>query len=323
LTGGVDLRADFPQDKRSENAFGKNGPGGNAIARRVIGGLLVRRPSDRRAFHPAGPRGARRHEVARYLSDVWRLRYFWMALVRIDLKNRYRRSLIGVGWSLLHPILMTIVLSMVFSTILKVDNIWKFAPYLLSGLIFWNYISSNCTQGCHCFFIGESYIRQHPAPLAIYPLRMTLGAGIHFLIGMAVVLLFVWYIEGFRNLPALANLIPVFILLFLFGWSLAILLGVANVLFQDCQHLIEVALQILFYLTPIFYRPEMLRQRHLDWFLAVNPMAVMLELLRTPILDGKDIPLSTYGIAWLVVCITTGAAVLTLARLERRMIFYL
>ena len=85
--------------------------------------------------------------------------------------------MIGVGWSLLHPILMTIVLCMVFSTILKVENIWRYAPYLLSGLIFWNYITTNCTQGCHCFFLGESYIRQHPAPLAIYPLRTTLGAG--------------------------------------------------------------------------------------------------------------------------------------------------
>jgi lipopolysaccharide transport system permease protein len=262
--------------------------------------------------------------VARYFSDIWRLRHFWLALVRIDLKNRYRRSMIGIGWSLLHPILMTIVLSVVFSSVLRVEEgIGTYAPYLLSGLVIWIYISANCTQGCYCFFQGESYIRQHPAPLAIYPLRTTLGAGFHFLLGMAVVLAAVWCVKGFGNLPALIHLVPVFVLLFLFGWSLAILLGVANVMFQDCQHLIDVLLQMLFYLTPIFYRPEMLHKRHLDWFLAFNPMATMMELVRTPIMEGRAPSLQAYGLGVLVVAAAGGAAALTMLRLERRIIFYL
>ena len=56
-----------------------------------------------------------------YLSKVWRLRHFWMALVRIDLRNRYRRSVIGIGWSLLQPIAMTTVLCVVFSQLFKAD----------------------------------------------------------------------------------------------------------------------------------------------------------------------------------------------------------
>ena len=111
-------------------------------------------------------------------------------------------------------------------------------------------------QGCQCFFQGESYIRQHPAPLAIYPLRTALGAGIHFLFGLCVLLAFVWLVNGFGNLPALLSLVPTLILMFIICWALAICMGVLNVLFQDCQHLIEVLLQILFYLTPIMYDPR-------------------------------------------------------------------
>ncbi|MBN2579497.1 MAG: ABC transporter permease [Pirellulales bacterium] len=258
-----------------------------------------------------------------YLLKIWQLRHFWLALVRIDLKNRYRRAVIGMGWSLLHPILMTVVLSVVFGTFFGVRDVKYFAPYVLSGLVFWNYISANCMQGCHCFFQGESYIRQHPAPLAIYPLRTMLGAGFHFLLGLAVVLVVVWCINGFGNLPHLIDLVPAFVLLFFFGWSLAILLGVANVMFQDCQHLIEVLLQMLFYLTPVFYPREMLQQRHVEWIANVNPLAVMLELIRMPVLDGKTPSLSCYGIGLLVTCIAVGAAVGTLVRLERRLIFYL
>ena len=65
-------------------------------------------------------------------------------------------------------------------------------------------------------------------------------------------------------------------------------MGVINVLFQDCQHLTEVVLQILFYVTPILYKPEMLQKKGLDWFIHLNPLAVMFDLLRQPILEGAS-----------------------------------
>jgi len=167
-----------------------------------------------------------------YLSAIWRLRHFWMALVRIDLRNRYRRSVIGIGWSLLQPIAMTIVLCVVFCQLLGMD-LHTYAPLLLSGLTFWGFIMAVVMQGCQCFFQGESYIRQHPAPLAIYPLRTTLSAGFHFVLGFGIATVFVWCVQGFGNLPALLSLVPTFALLFVIGWSLAVCMGVATVMFHD------------------------------------------------------------------------------------------
>ncbi len=261
--------------------------------------------------------------MTNYLSSIWRLRYFWMALVRIDLRNRYRRSMIGVGWSLLHPIAMTVVLCIVFSQLFKTQiPISIYAPYVLSGLVFWNFFTAAMNQGCQCFFQGESYIRQHPAPLAIYPLRTVLGAGIHFVIGLCVVLVFVWIRHGFGNLPALLSLVPTLTLLFIFGWAVAICIGVINVLFQDCQHLIEVLLQILFYATPIMIMPEQLPER-LVRLLKLNPLTHMVEMLRQPILNGQLPSLETYLLGILFACIAAVVAGLTLMRLERRIIFYL
>ena len=71
-------------------------------------------------------------------------------------------------------------------------------------------------------------------------------------------LILVWCLRGFGNLAVLPSLVPTFALLFVVGWSLAICLGVANVMFQDSQHLLEVVMQIMFYLTPIMYTPEQL-----------------------------------------------------------------
>jgi len=173
--------------------------------------------------------------LGNYLSDVWRLRYFWLALGQIDLRNRYRRSMIGLGWSLLNPIAMTIVICTVFSRLLGAD-IRTFGPFLLAGLTVWNFISSAMNLGCQSYLMNESYIRQHPAPLAIYSLRVVLSMGVHLLLGMLVVIGLSWVMRGFANVPYLPLLLPGLVLLFFFAWAIATIMGVFNVLFQDTQH---------------------------------------------------------------------------------------
>jgi len=260
--------------------------------------------------------------VTEYLSHIWRLRYFWMALVRNDLRNRYRRSVIGIGWSLLQPIAMTAVLCVVFAKIFQQD-IREFAPRLLSGLTLWGFITAVVSQGCQCFFQGESYIRQHPAPLAIYPLRTTVGAGFHFLLGLGVAVAFVWCVNGFGNLPALLSLVPTLALLFVVGWSLAVCAGLANVMFQDSQHLIEVALQIIFYGTPIIYPASTLRGRGLGPFVDWNPVAMLLELVQQPLLNGQLASWWAVGMGSLTGLLAVSVAALALRRFEKRLLFYL
>jgi ABC-type polysaccharide/polyol phosphate export permease len=257
-----------------------------------------------------------------YLADIWRLRYFWSSLVRIDLRNRYRRSVLGIGWSLLHPILMTAVLCAVFCPLFRIDY-RQFAPYLLAGLAFWNFLVTTSTNGCHCFFQGEAYIRQQAAPLVIYPLRTVLGTAIHGVAALSVVLIFTWCMNGFGNLPALISLVPSLTLIFLLGWSLALCFGITNVIFQDTQHLTEVLFQILFYLTPVMYPSKLLAERRMDWLVRYNPLASFLELVRVPILEGQLPPWSAFATALGTVLVLLTAGTIAVSRLERRLIFYL
>src|SRR5208283_3346002 len=106
------------------------------------------------------PSRRNREGMGTYLADIWRCRYFWLSLVKMDLRTRYRRSVLGLGWSLLHPIAMTTILCIVFQRIFHVD-LRDYAPRVLSGLTFWNYLVSVTILGCQCFFHGEAYIRQH------------------------------------------------------------------------------------------------------------------------------------------------------------------
>src|SRR5262245_15177349 len=99
-------------------------------------------------------------EVGSYLAAVWRCRYFWLSLVKMDLMTRYRRSLLGLGWSLVHPIVMTIILSTVFHSIFRTE-IEHYTLFVMIGLVVWNFLTGATLQGCHCFLQAESYIRQY------------------------------------------------------------------------------------------------------------------------------------------------------------------
>jgi lipopolysaccharide transport system permease protein len=193
----------------------------------------------------------------------------------------------------------------------------------MSGLACWNYFLSVTVQGCQCLFQGEHYIRQYPAPLAIYPLRTALGGTIHFLIALALAVVLTWGMQGFGNLPALIYLVPAVVLWFLLTWSLAVLGGFANVYFQDTQHLTEVGFQILFYATPIMYPPKMLQQIHLEWLLRYNPLVYFLKLIQDPLLECRAPHLRPFLGACVITAFAVGLASLVLSRLEKRLIFQL
>jgi lipopolysaccharide transport system permease protein len=257
-----------------------------------------------------------------YLGEIWRKRHFWLSLVRMDLRARYRKSVLGIGWTLVQPLMMTALLCLVFHKLFQVE-IHEFAPYLLCGLACWNFLLHSTLQGCQCYYANAAYIRQYPAPLAIYPLRTTLGLMLHFLITLAVVLMLSIVLHGLPNPTALLSLVLGLLLWFLFAWSLAVIAGTANTYFRDVQHLMEVGFQVLFYATPIMYPARLLHDNHLGWLLQINPLIPFLELMRQPILYGKfpDVwsLLTSAGVAFLALSL----AGLTLARIQRRLVFHL
>lgn len=256
------------------------------------------------------------------VSEIWGLRHLWLSLVKMDLRTRYRRSCLGIGWSLLHPLAMTAVICVVFSSLFNL-NIREYGPFLLAGFCFWNFLSGCTTQGCRCFYQAESYIRQFPMPKAIFPLRVVLGAGFHFVLALLVVILLRWGLQGFDNLAVLPLLIPCLLLLFILGWAIATIVAFANVYFPDTEHICEVVLQILFYVTPIIYPVSLLVDRGLGWILMVNPLASVIELIRAPILTGTMPSAATVGTAIAMTAILSVIAMLLTRRLQKTLVFQL
>jgi len=260
--------------------------------------------------------------MSSYFAGIWKCRYFWLSLVQMDLRTRYRRSMLGIGWSLVNPIAMTTIICIVFHTIFGMDIV-EYGSFLLVGICFWNFMTTVTMQGCMCLFAGEPYIRQYPAPIAIYPLRVVLGGLFHFFMALVVVLVMSWAMKGFGNFPAILGLIPAVLMMFVLGWSIAVLAAFSTAYFPDTQQLSEVGLQILFYGTPIIYPAEILQKKGLGWLIEINPLASFVQLLRDPILTGKLSDASVFATAGEMVLVVFLMAVFVLSRLERKIIFQL
>ncbi|MBS0266734.1 MAG: ABC transporter permease [Planctomycetes bacterium] len=261
--------------------------------------------------------------MSRYLSAIWKCRYFWLSLVQMDLRNRYRRSVVGMGWSLLNPIAMTTVICLVFPRFMpQIKSVNHYAPMVLVGLCFWNFISSAARLGTKCLIHSERYIRQYPAPMAIYPLRLALGGAFHFLIALAVVLVMRCCLIGFSDLHTFISLVPTVLMIFVLAWSVSLLVGFATAYFPDIEHLADVGLQILFYATPIVYSPSAI-QGKLGLLIRLNPLTTFVELLHAPLIHGQFPDASLFATGLLITAGFAGVSMLTVSRFEKKIIFQL
>jgi ABC-type polysaccharide/polyol phosphate export permease len=262
--------------------------------------------------------------MRQHFSVLWKFRHFLLALVKLDLRQRYRRSFLGIGWSLLNPIAMTIVFTVVFSNLLGNGDPISYAASVLTGMAVWGFLRDSTLNGCRCFATNEAYIRQSPIPYTLYTLRTVLGQAIHSTIALAVVVAMVAVTKGDGSIVfRLLTVLPGLFILFFAAWGAATISAFANVFFHDTLHMLEVAAQILFFLTPIMYSRRLLDEKQLGWVIDANPVYWLMELTRTPLLTGQLPSLEMYLAGIGVAAALVGLAAGTVAWLHKRVIFHL
>jgi lipopolysaccharide transport system permease protein len=260
------------------------------------------------------------------LAIVWQFRHFWLALAGLDLRVRYRRSVLGLGWSLLNPIVMTAVFCVAFASWLGNGDWRTAAPYYLCGLAVWEFVKQSAVQGSQTFLRNEPYIRQSPLPMGIYTLRTSLVTAIHFLITLCVAIAAAGVLHPSDSLSALYALwavLPATVLLIIFAWAVTAICAVANVFFHDVRHLAELGFGICFFLTPIIYPKDRLTERGLGLIADANPVVAFFDVIREPILTGVPPTAALFAKAFGVTFIAVVIALAVIVRFERRIIFHL
>ncbi|MBI3798050.1 MAG: ABC transporter permease [Deltaproteobacteria bacterium] len=243
----------------------------------------------------------------------------WLRLGLQDVRLRFRRSGLGAGWIFLNLAITLLAIGVVYSRLLGRD-LGEFLPFLTVGLIVWGYISSSIVEGGNAFIASEGYIKQISLPMYVYVFRFFVSTSLTMLISfLAYPVVALIYGVGFYW-GTLWALLGIF-LLGTVSFLLTAIFAHLNTRFRDAAHIASLGLQIMFYVTPVIWPPEMLRDRGLPWIIDLNPLYHLLEVIRQPLLYSQPASPLNYqavGIFIVVLAIIAG----TLTRLYRRHLVY-
>jgi lipopolysaccharide transport system permease protein len=228
-------------------------------------------------------RGGTGFAVVTALSDFRQGLKMWQLWVRLgwnDILQRYRRSMLGPFWLTASMAIMVVALGVLYAELFG-SPIHDFLPYLCVGLLVWNLMSSFLTEGGTLFTGAESYIKQIRLPYSVYVYRSTWSKlaifGHNIIIYFGVLIYFqIW--PGSVGLLA----IPGLLLVLVNGAAATLCIGMISARFRDVPQLINSAVQIVFFVTPIMWKPELLRAR--TYIAEFNPFYHLVEVVRAPLL---------------------------------------
>ena len=217
----------------------------------------------------------------------WRLA---LALARLDLRNRYRGSVLGPLWMSLSTLIMLIGLGLLYGALFKF-KLSNYLPHLAVSLIVWQWMAGFINDSCATLTSADGVIRQMRLPYTLHALRVafrnTLVAA-HSLPLIPIVFLIFGQVPGPEALLAIPGLVLIGINMLAGG----LLLGMVCARFRDIPPIVANAVQLAFFVSPILWKPELLGDA-MVW-MAFNPFYALLETVRGPLLEGGGPPL-----AWL------------------------
>ncbi len=243
---------------------------------------------------------------------------FWFYLGWHDVKQRYRRSLLGPFWITLSTGVLVVALGVLYASIFK-QSIHNYMPFLAVGLVVWNLVLTSVTDSCMVFISAEGVIKNVRIPLASHVLRMVWRNLIIFAHNLVIIVAIMLYYDvpvKFETLWALAGLVIVTVNCLCVG----MLLGVLSARFRDVPQIVINVMQMAFFLTPIIWKPDILESRR--WLLEFNPFYYIIELVRAPIL-GQMPSLHIWSVAILISLATAILSMAFFSRFRARVAYWL
>ena len=214
----------------------------------------------------------------------WRLA---AALAWLDVRNRYRGSILGPFWMTLSSAIMIAGLGILYSKLFKIP-IEEYLPFIAVSLLIWNTLNQIVTEACGSFTTSEAIIRQLPLPYTVHVLRSVfrnVAVAAHNLPLIVIVFLATWHMPGLEALLILPGLA----LFAINAFAGSLLLGMFCARFRDIQQIVTSAMQLAFFLSPVLWKPELLGPSQI--WLPLNPFYALMETIRGPLVEGGAPPI--------------------------------
>jgi ABC-2 type transport system permease protein len=219
------------------------------------------------------------------VKNVWinfnKYRFLLGELVKKDIKLKYRRSYLGIFWTLLEPILTTAVLAFVFGFILGKEDP-QFPVYILTGRLIYTFFANSTKSAMKSIRSNSAMIKKVYVPKYIYPFSTVLANYAIFLISLIVLFLAAIVFRVIPTIYLLQIIVPMFFVLVL-ALGFGMILATMAVFFRDLEYLWSVAMMIIMYLSAIFYHVGDLGHEDKIWIFNLNPLYVIIDTLRSAV----------------------------------------
>ena len=213
----------------------------------------------------------------------WRLAW---ALASLDIRNRYRGSVLGPFWMTASTAIMVAGIGLLYATLFKM-SLAEYLPWIAVSLVVWTMISQTVSDACNSFVAAGGIIRQLPLPYTVHVLRFVIRNAIvaaHSLPLIAVVLLAFGAVPGPEALLA----IPGLALIAANSCAAGLLLGMICARFRDIPQIVTNMMQLFFFLSPVIWKPQLLGEAAV--WLPLNPFFALMETVRGPLVEGGAAP---------------------------------
>jgi ABC-type polysaccharide/polyol phosphate export permease len=229
--------------------------------------------------------------VSRYIQNFLKFQPLLVELVARDIKIKYRRSVLGVLWTLLNPLCMMVILSIVFSNLFKFD-IENFPLYVLSGQVVFNFFNDSTTSAMSSIIGSASLIKKVYVPKYLFVISRVLSSFINLMASFTALILVMIATRVELKWSVVLSVIPLMILV-IFSLGVGLLLSALAVKFRDVIHLYSVFTTGLMYLMPVIYPMSMLPDK-IKTIVLMNPLTNMLQMFRDSMLNGKGISFTSF-----------------------------
>lgn len=254
------------------------------------------------------------------IQAVEKYRFLIRQLVARDFKTKYKRSVLGMVWSFLNPLLTMLVQYFVFSTIFK-NDIPFYAAYLLIGVVLFNFFNEVCNMSLYSILGNASLITKVYMPKYIYPLTRVLSSIVN--LGIALIpMIIVCLITGVRFEKSAILALYFILCLMIFSMGMAFLLSSAMVFFRDTQFLWSVFSMVWMYATPIFY-PETILPEEFRFVLKINPLYHFLKNTRICLLNGISPEPNAYFQCMIIALAALGLGAWVFKKSQDKFVLYL
>ncbi|WP_237214359.1 ABC transporter permease [Falsiroseomonas oryziterrae] len=244
----------------------------------------------------------------------WRLA---AALARLDIRNRYRGSVLGPFWMTLSTAIMVTGIGLLYSTLFRM-SLREYLPFLAVSLLVWNTISQIVSDACTSFISSEGVIRQMPLPYTVHVLRFVFRNAIIAAHSLPLILV-VFVVFGVYPGAEAFTVLPGLLLLAINAFAVGLFLGMFCARFRDIQQIVASIMQLAFFLSPVLWKPALLG--HWQALLPLNPFYVLMETVRGPLVEGGA-PLLIWVCALFYTALSCTLAFLFFVRFRGRIAFW-